>query len=126
MSCLKRFNACEVNVRSAFRWILARLRNQRFFGLDVMNAAIRSLLDQLNNKVTRHLGASRRDLFECLDQPALEPLPVESFTLPNYRSSAAQGWVITSILAVLLLHAASITEAKTVGKDHRAHCRGIL
>ena len=52
----------EAAVLLAERWILARLRNQRFFGLDEVNAAIRPLLDQLNGKVTRHLGASRRDL----------------------------------------------------------------
>jgi len=57
----------------AERWILARLRNQRFFGLDEVNAAIRPLLDQFNGKVTRHPGASRRDLFERLDRPALKP-----------------------------------------------------
>ena len=49
----------EAAVLLAERWILARLRNQRFFGLDEVNAAIRPLLDQLNGKVTRHLGASR-------------------------------------------------------------------
>ena len=54
----------EGAVLIAERWILARLRNQRFFGLDEVNAAIRPLLDQLNGKVTRHLGASRHDLFE--------------------------------------------------------------
>jgi transposase len=52
----------EVAVLLAERWIVARLRNRRFFGLDELNAVIRPLLDQLNAKVTRHLGASRRDL----------------------------------------------------------------
>jgi len=52
------------------------LRNQRFFSLDELNAAIRPLMDQLNGKVTRHLGTSRRDLFETQDGPALKPLPV--------------------------------------------------
>ena len=53
----------EGAVLLAERWILARLRNQTFFSLDELNAAIRPLRDQLNNKVTRHLGASRRALF---------------------------------------------------------------
>ena len=46
----------EGAVLLAERWILARLRNQTFFSLDELNAAIRPLRDQLNNKVTRHLG----------------------------------------------------------------------
>ena len=45
----------EGAVLLAERWILARLRNQRFFGLDEVNAAIRPLLEQLNGKVSRHL-----------------------------------------------------------------------
>src|SRR5690606_10481454 len=54
----------EGAVLLAERWIWARLRNQHFFGLDEVNAAIRPLLDQLTGKVSRHLGASRRELFE--------------------------------------------------------------
>jgi transposase len=67
------------------RWILARLRNQRFFSLDELNTAIRPLLDQLNEKVTRHLGASRRDLFKTLDRPALKPLPVEPYVYAEWK-----------------------------------------
>ena len=52
------------------RWILARLRNRQFFSLGDVNAAIRPLLDRLNDKISRHLGASRRQLFERLDKPA--------------------------------------------------------
>ena len=75
----------EGAVLLAERWILARLRNQRFFSLDEVNAAIRPLLDQLNGKVTRHLGASRRDLFERLDKPALKPLPVEPYVYAQWK-----------------------------------------
>jgi len=75
----------EGAVLIAQRWILARLRNQRFFTLDDLNAAIRPLLERLNSKVTRHLGASRRDLFERLDQPALKPLPVEPYVYAEWK-----------------------------------------
>ena len=71
------------------RWILARLRNRRFFSLDELNAAIRPLLDKLNDKVTRHLGASRRDLFEHLDRPALQPLPVEPYVYAEWKQCRA-------------------------------------
>ena len=50
----------EVAVQVAKRWIVARLRNRRFFSLAELNAAIRELVDALNERVTRHLGASRR------------------------------------------------------------------
>jgi len=47
----------EVAVQVAQRWIVARLRNRRFFSLAELNAAIRALVDRLNDRVTRHLGA---------------------------------------------------------------------
>ena len=37
----------EVGVQIAQRWILARLRNRRFFSLDELNAAIRELLEDM-------------------------------------------------------------------------------
>jgi len=69
----------EVGVLLAERWIIARLRNRRFFTLGELNAAIRDCLAALNNRVTRHLGASRRALFEELDRPALKALPAEPY-----------------------------------------------
>jgi transposase len=79
----------EGAVLLAERWIMARLRNQRFFSLDELNVAIRPLLDQLNSKITRHLGASRRDLFERLDKPILKPLPIEPYTYAEWKQCRA-------------------------------------
>jgi transposase len=63
----------EVAVLIVERWILARLRNQRFFSLTELNTAIRGLLDELNARLMRKLGASRREFFESIDRPALLP-----------------------------------------------------
>ena len=65
----------EVGVQVVERWILARLRNRTFFSLADLNQAIRELLDELNSRLMKHLGRSRRELFEMLDRPALKPLP---------------------------------------------------
>ena len=65
----------EVGVLLVQRWIVARLRNRVFFSLEELNAAIREELARLNARVSRHLGASRQQLFEQLDKPALIPLP---------------------------------------------------
>jgi len=65
----------EVGVQVVGRWILARLRHRRFFALAELNAAIRALLDEVNNRPMRGWGMSRRALFEALDQPALVSLP---------------------------------------------------
>src|ERR1700720_3369696 len=65
----------EVGVQVVGRWILARLRHRRFFSLAELNAAIRALLDELNDRRMRGWGMSRRALFEQLDKPALRSLP---------------------------------------------------
>ncbi len=65
----------EVGVQVVERWIVARLRNRTFFSLADLNQAIRQLLDELNSRLMKHLGRSRRELFEMLDQPALKPVP---------------------------------------------------
>lgn len=79
----------ENAVQLAERWILAKLRNQTFFGLDELNAAIRPLRDALNGKVTRHLGASRRALFETIDKPALKPLPAAPYVYAEWKQRRA-------------------------------------
>jgi len=75
----------EVGVQVVERWLLARLRNRRFFSLAELNQAIRELLEDLNRRVTRHLGASRRQLFEELDQPALKPLPSQAYEYAEWK-----------------------------------------
>ncbi len=79
----------EVGVQVVERWVLARLRNRRFFSLAELNQAIRELLEVLNKKVTKHLGASRRQLFETLDQPALKPLPAKAYQYAEWKQRRA-------------------------------------
>lgn len=75
----------EVGVQVAQRWILARLRNRTFFSLEELNAAIREELGRLNARVSRHLGASRQQLFETLDKPAMRPLPPTPHVHADWR-----------------------------------------
>jgi transposase len=74
----------EVGVQIVERWILAVLRNRNFFSLADLNAAIRELVDKLNSRATRHLGSSRKALFEELDRPALKPLPQEPYEYASW------------------------------------------
>lgn len=67
------------------RWILARLRNQRFFSLAELNTTIAALIADLDARPMRKLGVSRRQLFEELDRPALSPLPAEPFVYAEWR-----------------------------------------
>ena len=79
----------EVAVQIAERWIVARLRNQQFFSLSELNAAIRALLDRLNDRVTRHLGASRREIFDQIERSALKPLPAEPYVFSEWKQCTA-------------------------------------
>ena len=75
----------EVAVQVATRWITAKLRNRTFFSITELNAAIRELVEQINARVTRHLGASRRSLFEQIEYPALKPLPAKPYEFAEWK-----------------------------------------
>ncbi len=79
----------EVAVQVVQRWILARLRNETFFSLEALNARIWELLEDLNARPMKHIGgASRRELFERLEQGALRPLPAERFVVGEWKVAA--------------------------------------
>lgn len=69
------------------RWILARLRNRCFFSLADLNAAIAVLLEDLNNRPMRHVGKSRREMFEEIERTALSPLPPAPFEYAEWKSA---------------------------------------
>jgi transposase len=75
----------EVAVQVAERWILARLRDRRFFSLAELNAVIRQLLADINGRLMRGFDASRFDLFIAIDRPALRPLPVEPYGFARWK-----------------------------------------
>ena len=75
----------EVGVQVVQRWILARLRNRRFFSLAELNRAIRELVDQPNDRPMRGWGTTRRALFEQLDRPALQSLPPTPYEYADWK-----------------------------------------
>ena len=75
----------EVGVLLVERWILARLRNRRFFALPELNQAIAELIVDLNARPMRRLGVSRRELFIELDRPALKDLPAQPYEYAEWR-----------------------------------------
>jgi len=77
----------EVGVQVVERWILARLRNETFFSLEALNDRIAELRTELNDRKMRVYGASRRELFERLDQPALKALPLEPFVYSEWKTA---------------------------------------
>ena len=75
----------EVGVQIVERWILARLRHHRFFSLTEVNAAIATLLVELNERPFKKLPGCRRSAFATLDAPYLRPLPATSYVLASWR-----------------------------------------
>jgi len=74
----------ESAVQVVERWIVAALRNRKFFSLPELNQAIRELLQRLNARPFRKRDGSRASLFHNLEKPALAPLPAERFDLSHW------------------------------------------
>jgi transposase len=77
----------ESAVLQAERWILARLRNHRFFSLENLNRAIRELLEELNGREKVLEEKSRRELWEEIDRPALRPLPERPYEYAEWKDA---------------------------------------
>jgi transposase len=75
----------EVGVQVVQRWILARLRNRRFFSLGELNQAIRELVEELNDRPMRGWGTTRRALFEQFDRPAMQLLPAAPYEYADWK-----------------------------------------
>ena len=77
----------ETGVLVVERWILARLRDRRFFSLGELNGAIRELLERLNTRAFKKLAGNRRSRFEELERAALKPLPVRAYEFGEWRKA---------------------------------------
>jgi transposase len=75
----------EGAVLIAQRWIVACLRNRRFFSLEDLNAAIWELLERLNTRPFQKLEGCRRSAFEKLDRPALRRLPSQRYAMGAWK-----------------------------------------
>lgn len=75
----------ESGVQVVEYWVMAPLRKRQFFSIDEINQALRIKLSELNNREMRHLGKSRKELFEELDKPALKPLPGRTYELAEWK-----------------------------------------
>ena len=73
----------------AERWIIAVLRNRRFYSLPEANVAIAVCLEKLNARPFKKMDGSRpRALREPL-RPALRPLPSERYQFGTWRKARA-------------------------------------
>ena len=75
----------EVSVQVVSRWIIAALRHRTFFSLEELNAEITILLEKVNNRKMRHIGKSRKELFEDLEKSTLKPLPFRPYEYGEWK-----------------------------------------
>lgn len=77
----------EVAVQVVERWILARIRNEVFHSLAALNARIAELLVDINSRVMKRYGESRKELFEKLEKAALAALRAEAFEYAEWKKA---------------------------------------
>jgi transposase len=76
----------ESAVQVVERWILMRLRHQKFETVDEVNVAIAPLLTQLNAKPFQKLPGCRASVFAEIDAPALRALPMQAWELAVFKT----------------------------------------
>ena len=69
------------------RWILAALRNHRFFSLAELNQAIAEKLVVFNQRPLQKMKVSREHLFETIDRPALADLPAHPYEFAQWKKA---------------------------------------
>ena len=90
------------------RWILAALRKRQFFSLAELNEAIAELLVKLNQRPFRKLPGSRAELYQTIDRPALQPLPVPPFVFAEWKKARVNHRLSRGVGGALLQHAVSV------------------
>ena len=80
----------EGGVGNVSTWIIAALRNEQFFSLSELNAAIRKKLEQFNANKFQKKDGSRISLFLEDELPLLAPLPATPFELAEWKEATVQ------------------------------------
>lgn len=71
-------------------WIIAALRNQKFFSLHELNKAIREKLNSFNQKPFQKKEGSRYSIFLEEEKPMLMPLPTTPYELAIWKKATVQ------------------------------------
>lgn len=78
--------SAESSVQVVTRWVLARLRHERFDTVAQVDTAIAALLPSLNERPFQKLPGSRASVFAELDAPALMPLPAQRYEMARFKT----------------------------------------
>ncbi len=78
----------ENMVSIVYTRIYAELRNEQFFSLKALNAAIREKLEKHNSEPFQKKQGSRKSIFEQYEKPLLRPLPSALFELKRQKKAS--------------------------------------
>ena len=80
----------EGSVKLAYQRIYAPLRDQVFFSIEALNAAVSEQLALHNNRLMHKKEHSRKQLFDTQEQPLLQSLPGQAFVLKHSVEAKVQ------------------------------------
>ena len=80
----------EGNVGHISTWIIASLRNEKFFSLAELNKAVREKLDVVNTKPFQKRKGNRREAFLEEEKFALIPLPHSPYEIASWAKTVVQ------------------------------------
>jgi len=80
----------EGAVNVTYTRIYAALRNQEFYSIQALNAAIKVQLGTYNNTAFQKKQLSRTELFLEIEKKALRPLPAALYELREYKTATIQ------------------------------------
>ncbi len=75
----------EGGVQYVQNWLLAKLRNLRFFTLSSLNKKIRELLIELNKRPFKKLPGCRYSMFKDIEEGTLQELPAKKYEYADWK-----------------------------------------
>ena len=83
-------SSAEGNVGHISTWIIAALRNEQFFSLTELNAAIRERVDAWNHRLFQKRDGSPAELFLMEEKPCLADLPAYPYEIAEWKTATVQ------------------------------------
>jgi len=80
----------EKGVSMAYNQIYGPLRDNIFYSLEELNAAVRHQLELLNSKPFQSKAGSRRELFDTRERPLLKELPSTAYQIKHVTEGKVQ------------------------------------
>ena len=115
----------EVGVQVVGRWILARLRHRRFFSLAELNAAIRALLDELNDRADARLGHQPAGAFRAARQTGARVTAADALRIRRVEALPGRPRLSRRDRQALLQRAAPADPPGGRGAHHRRDNRDL-